>query len=95
MTVRDSLPRPCSARAWPDRRNTQKPNRYKWESEQLHDYIPFMANTGLRPDEANRTLNIVMRRSSRTRAVSQTILEIEVRGKRAMRQLMQRAPAGQ
>jgi integrase len=28
--------------------------RYKWESEQLHDYVLFMANTGLRPDEAGR-----------------------------------------
>jgi integrase len=28
--------------------------RYKWESEQLHDYVLFAANTGLRPDEAWR-----------------------------------------
>ena len=34
-------------------RNPKNP-RYKWESEQLHDYVLFMANTGLRPDEANR-----------------------------------------
>src|SRR6266436_6616628 len=27
---------------------------YKWESEQLHDYVLFAANTGLRPDEAWR-----------------------------------------
>jgi integrase len=25
---------------------------YKWESEQLHDYVLFAVNTGLRPDEA-------------------------------------------
>jgi integrase len=72
-----------AARAWPDKRNTQKPNRYKWESEQLHDYIPFMANTGLRPDEANhleyRDVKIVENEGSK-----QTILEIEVRGKRGV-----------
>ena len=26
---------------------------YKWNAEQLHDYVLFMANTGLRPDEVN------------------------------------------
>lgn len=31
-----------------------KTKRWKWESEQLHDYVLFMANTGLRPDEAAR-----------------------------------------
>ena len=25
---------------------------YRWNAEQLHDYVLFMANTGLRPDEA-------------------------------------------
>lgn len=28
--------------------------RWKWECEQLHDYVLFMANTGLRPDEAKQ-----------------------------------------
>ncbi|HEX4140236.1 MAG TPA: hypothetical protein VHY09_07800, partial [Candidatus Methylacidiphilales bacterium] len=28
--------------------------KWKWESEQFHDYVLFMANTGLRPDEAAR-----------------------------------------
>ena len=36
------------------RRQHPKNPRYKWESEQLHDYVLFMANTGLRPDEAAR-----------------------------------------
>ena len=57
--------------------------RYKWESEQLHDYVLFMANTGLRPDEANRLeyrdVKIVADEASQ-----QTILEIEVRGKRGV-----------
>jgi len=57
--------------------------RYKWESEQLHDYVLFMANTGLRPDEANRLqfrdVTIV-----EDDATQETILEIEVRGKRGV-----------
>ena len=57
--------------------------RYKWESEQLHDYVLFMANTGLRPDEANRLqfrdVTIVEDDGSQ-----ETILEIEVRGKRGV-----------
>lgn len=57
--------------------------RYKWESEQLHDYVLFMANTGLRPDEAKRLqyrdVKIVDDEGS-----GETILEIEVRGKRGV-----------
>ena len=36
------------------RKRAQHPKnpRYKWDGEQLHDYVLFMANTGLRPDEA-------------------------------------------
>lgn len=63
-------------------RNPKSP-RYKWESEQLHDYVLFMANTGLRPDEANRLeyrdVNTVEDGPS-----GETILEIEVRGKRGV-----------
>ena len=29
-----------------------KGKRWQWHCEQLHDYVLFMANTGLRPDEA-------------------------------------------
>jgi integrase len=25
---------------------------HRWEAEQLHDYVLFLGNTGLRPDEA-------------------------------------------
>ena len=65
------------------RRRARAPKnpRYKWESEQLHDYVLFMANTGLRPDEAARLeyrdVKIVEDEGSH-----ETILEIEVRGKR-------------
>jgi integrase len=65
------------------RARTPKNPRYKWESEQLHDYVLFMANTGLRPDEANhleyRDVKIVDDQGS-----NETILEIEVRGKRGV-----------
>ena len=50
---------------------------------QLHDKILFPANTGIRPDEANwleyRDIEIV-----EDDATGETILEIEVRGKRGV-----------
>ena len=56
---------------------------WHWNAEQLHDKILFMANTGIRPDEANwleyRDVNIV-----KDEATDETILEIEVRGKRGV-----------
>jgi integrase len=67
------------------RRRAQKPlnNRHRWACEQLHDYVLFMANTGLRPDEAARLefrdVKIVKDHGSK-----ETILEIEVRGKRGI-----------
>jgi integrase len=57
--------------------------RWKWECEQLHDFVLFMANTGLRPDEAYglqfRDVEIV-----EDEATGETILEIQVRGKRGV-----------
>lgn len=65
------------------RAHAPKNPRYKWESEQLHDFVLFMANTGLRPDEAwrlqFRDVAIV-----EDDATGDTILEIEVRGKRGV-----------
>ena len=68
------------------RRRAEKPHkgeRNRWISEQTHDYVLFMANTGLRPDEAKRLefrdISIV-----RDRDTDETILEIEVRGKRGV-----------
>jgi integrase len=56
---------------------------YKWNAEQVHDYVLFMANTGLRPDEAknlqHRDVAIVV-----DDATGEEILEIEVRGKRGV-----------
>ena len=55
----------------------------RWYAEQLHDYVLFMANTGLRPDEAanlqHRDVEVVEDLDS-----GETILVIEVRGKRGV-----------
>src|SRR6202022_985626 len=56
---------------------------FKWECEQLHDYVLFSANTGLRPDEARR-LQFRDVTLVEDEASGQTILEIEVRGKRGV-----------
>lgn len=57
--------------------------RWKWECEQLNNFVVFMVNTGLRPDEAARLefrdVEIV-----EDRATGETILEISVRGKRGV-----------
>ena len=57
--------------------------RWKRECEQFHDYVLFMGNTGLRPDEAGRLqfrdVAIVT-----DEATGERILEIEVRGKRGV-----------
>ena len=54
-----------------------------WVAAQLHDKVLFMTNTGIRPDEANnlqyRDVEIVDNLAS-----GETILEIEVRGKRGV-----------
>ena len=60
-----------------------KNNRYRWEAEQLHDYVLFLANTGLRPDEA-RQLQFRDVAVVHDDATNETILEIEVRGKRGV-----------
>lgn len=58
-------------------------DHYRWNAEQVHDYVLFMANTGLRPDEAknlqHRDVSIV-----EDDATGEEILEIEVRGKRGV-----------
>lgn len=56
---------------------------FKWNAEQVYDFVLFMANTGLRPDEAfnlqHRDVTIARDDGSR-----EQILEIEVRGKRGV-----------
>ena len=65
------------------RTKNPKNKKWQWQCEQLHDYVLFMANTGIRPDEAARLeyrdVKIVKDWDS-----GQTILEIEVRGKRGI-----------
>jgi hypothetical protein len=67
------------------RRRARQPRqiRFQWECEQLHDYVEFAVNTGLRPDEALR-LQFGDVKVVEEEATDQTILEIEVRGKRGV-----------
>jgi integrase len=58
-------------------------NRWRWHCEQLHDYVLFMANTGLRPDEAAR-LEFRDVTAVKDDSTEEIILEIEVRGKRGV-----------
>lgn len=66
-----------------DRAANPKKERWRGACETLHDYVLFMVNTGLRPDEASRLeyrdVSIVTDRDT-----SERILEIEVRGKRGV-----------
>lgn len=57
--------------------------RWRWASEQLHDFVLFMVNTGLRPDEA---LGLQFRdvEIEEDDATRKTILVIKVRGKRGV-----------
>jgi integrase len=66
-----------------ERARNPKKERWREECEQFHDYVLFMVNTGLRPDEASRLeyrdVTIVVDDDT-----GQRILEIEVRGKRGV-----------
>lgn len=67
------------------RERAKNPLNERWRTacEDLHDYVLFMVNTGLRPDEAGRIefrdVAIVT-----DEATGERILEIEVRGKRGV-----------
>jgi integrase len=67
------------------RDRVENPRRKKFlaDYEELHDYVLFMVNTGLRPDESKRIqfrdVKIVDDEGS-----GETILEIDVRGKRGV-----------
>jgi len=66
-----------------ERARNPKNERWREACEQMHDYVLFMGNTGLRPDECarleDRDITIV-----KDDATGQRILEIEVRGKRGV-----------
>ncbi len=57
--------------------------KWRWQCEQMHDFVLFMVNTGLRPDEARnlefRDVEIVDGPTN-----NRKILEISVRGKRGV-----------
>ncbi len=57
--------------------------RWRWPSEQLHDFVVFMVNTGLRPDEALR-LQFRDVEIEEDDATNKIILVITVRGKRGV-----------
>jgi integrase len=63
-----------------ERAQNPKKEQWRWESEQLHDLVLFLGNTGLRPDEAKR-LEYRDVRIVTDYDTGQRILEIEVRGK--------------
>jgi integrase len=75
-----------------ERARNPKRRHYKRASEQLHDFVLFMANTGLRPDEAYRLqyrdVEII-----EDDGTDETILEIVVRGKRGVGYCMSTAGA--
>jgi integrase len=66
-----------------DRVENPRKKQYLTDYEELHDYVLFMVNTGLRPDESKRIeirdVKVVDDRDS-----GQRILEIDVRGKRGV-----------
>jgi integrase len=63
-----------------ERAKNPKKEMWRWECEQLHDLVLFMANTGLRPDEVKR-LEYRDVQVVRDQDTDEMILEIEVRGK--------------
>jgi integrase len=66
-----------------DRAKNPKKERWRTASENLHDFVLFMVNTGLRPDEALRLeyRDVAIETDEATR---ERILVIEVRGKRGI-----------
>jgi len=66
-----------------DRAANPKKERWRTASKNLHDYILFMVNTGIRPDEA-LTLEFRDVAIVTDDATGERILEIEVRGKRGV-----------
>lgn len=66
-----------------ERAKNPKRERYRTICEDLHDYVLFMANTGLRPDEAGR-LEYRDVTPVTDQDTGERLLEIEVRGKRGV-----------
>ncbi|WP_026789984.1 integrase [Pleomorphomonas oryzae] len=66
-----------------ERAKAAEGRQWQHAAEQMHDYILFMANTGLRPDEANRLeyRDVAIEQDDET---GERILLIDVRGKRGV-----------
>ena len=67
------------------RERAKNPPKERWREvcETFHDYVLFMGNTGLRPDESAR-LELRDVKIVRDESTGERILEIEVRGKRGV-----------
>jgi len=67
------------------RERAKNPPKSRWREvcETFHDYVLFMGNTGLRPDEASR-LELRDVKIVNDESTGERILEIEVRGKRGV-----------
>lgn len=67
------------------RERAENPPNPRWKEvcENFHDYVLFMGNTGLRPDESAR-LELRDVKIVKDADTKETILEIEVRGKRGV-----------
>jgi integrase len=67
------------------RERTKNPPKPRWRAvcENFHDYVLFMGNTGLRPDESAR-LELRDVKIVHDDSTGERILEIEVRGKRGV-----------
>lgn len=67
------------------RERAKNPPKPRWREvcETFHDYVLFMGNTGLRPDEASR-LELRDVKIVDDESTGERILEIEVRGKRGV-----------
>lgn len=67
------------------RERTKNPPKPRWREvcENFHDYVLFMGNTGLRPDESAR-LELRDVKIVNDESTGERILEIEVRGKRGV-----------
>ncbi len=61
-------------------------DHFKWNAEQVYDFVLFMANTGLRPDEAFNLQfrDVTIADIAIDGETTGKILEIEVRGKRGV-----------
>lgn len=66
-----------------ERVENPRKKKYQRDYEDLHDYVLFMVNTGLRPDESKR-LEIRDVKVVDDRDSGERILEIDVRGKRGV-----------